>query len=303
MRMHPVLIVAGFLLLAAGPATAGTVTGISVAPQQITAGGTVTVTVTGANPCGAAHINYGDGEAVTYAITGLPYTQTHVYGKAGTYTIAGSGMGNCDGAVTTTVTVTAPPAPPPPAAQPAPPAAAQISAVEMAPSPARVGEPVTIAVNGSGTCAYEVHYGDGNAQEVTGRLPQQFRHTYARPQKYTVIVKPSPPCAGRFTQVLDVLSAQPQQARINRVLISPSPVLVGQPVDIAVEGSGTCGYTIEFGDGNDESRSAALPDRLRHVYGAAGRYEVIARASAPCLGEARARVNARPDGGDGRNRR
>ena len=298
MRIHPLLIVAGFLLLSAPPAAAGTVTRVSVAPERLVAGGTVTVTVSGTNPCGAAHISYGDGEAVTYAITGLPYTQTHVYPKAGTYTITGSGMGNCDGTVTTTVIVTAPPSPPP-AVSPSP----QISAVEMAPIPGRVGEPVTIAVNGSGTCTYEVQYGDGNAQEVTGQLPRQFRHTYAKPERYTVIVRPSPPCTGRFTQVLQIVTAQAQQARINRVLISPSRVLAGQPVDITVEGSGTCGYTIEFGDGNDESRSAALPDRLRHVYPAPGRYDVVARASAPCLGAARGRVNARRDVGNRRDRR
>ncbi|MDQ3211762.1 MAG: hypothetical protein M3Q85_03740 [Acidobacteriota bacterium] len=296
MRMHLILMIPGFLLLAAPPVGAGTVTRVSVAPDKVVAGGTVAVTVSGTNPCGAAHITYGDGEAVTYAITGLPYTQNHVYARAGTYTITGRGMGNCDGEVTTSVTATAPPSQAPQPPPPPTPPSAQISAVDMAPTPGRVGEPVTIAVNGSGTCTYEVHYGDGNVQDVTGQLPQQFRHTYAVPEKYTVIVKPSPPCAGRFTQVLQVVSAQPQQARISRVLISPSPVLAGQPVDITVEGAGTCGFTIEYGDGNDESRSAALPDRLRHVYPAAGRYEVVARASAPCLGEARARVDARREG-------
>lgn len=294
MRTHPILIFAA-LLLVSGTAAAGTVTRVAVAPEKIAAGGTVTVTVSGTNPCGAVHINYGDGEAVTYATTGLPYTQSHVYSKAGTFTITGKGMGNCDGDVTTTVTVTAPPPAPPQAPPPPQPPArsTQITAVEMAPTPGKVGEPVTIAVKGTGTCTYEVHYGDGNAQEVTGELPQQFRHTYARPESYTVIVKPTPPCTGRFTQILPVVAAEPQQARIHRVLVSPSPVDAGQPVDITVEGSGTCGYTIEFGDGNDESRSAALPDRLRHVYPAPGGYSVVARALAPCAGAARARVDAR----------
>jgi hypothetical protein len=295
MRTHVRLAVAASLFFVAGTAAAGTITRVAVAPEQIAAGGTVTVTLSGTNPCGAAHIIYGDGEAVTYAISGLPYAHSHVYNKAGTYTITGKGMGDCDGEVTTTVSVTAPPSAPPSAPQPpqAAPPSTQITAVEMAPTPGKVGEPVTIAVKGSGTCTYEVHYGDGNAQEVTGELPQLFRHTYAKPESYTVIVKPTPPCTGRFTQVLQVVTAQPQQARIDRVLISPSPVDAGQPVDITVEGSGTCGYTIEFGDGNDESRSAALPDRLRHVYPAAGAYNVIARASAPCAGAARARVDAR----------
>jgi hypothetical protein len=291
-RNQAIAVIAATLLLVARTSAAGTVTRVSVAPEKVAAGGTVTVTVSGTNPCGAAHIIYGDGEAVTYAITGLPYAQKHVYGKAGTYTITGKGMGNCDGEVTTTVTVTAPP-PAPPKAPGAPPSATQITAVEMAPNPGRAGEPITIAVKGRGTCTYEVLFGDGNAQEVTGELPQLFRHTYAKPDNYTVIVKPTPPCTGRFTQVLQIVSTEPQQARINRVLISPNPVDAGQPVDITVEGSGTCGYTIEFGDGNDESRSAALPDRLRHVYPAAGAYSVVTRASAPCSGAASAPVNVR----------
>jgi hypothetical protein len=286
------VIIATALLLVARTTAAGTVTRVSVAPEKAAAGGTVTITVSGTNPCGAAHIIYGDGEAVTYAITGLPYAQSHVYSKAGTYTITAKGMGNCDGEVTTTVTVTAP-APSPPQAPPPQPSATQITAVEMAPNPGRVGEPITIAVKGTGTCTYEVHFGDGNAQEVTGELPQLFRHTYTRPDRYTVIVKPTPPCTGRFTQVLQIVSTEAQQARINRVLISPAPVDAGQPVDITIEGTGTCGYTIEFGDGNDESRSVALPDRLRHVYPAAGVYKVVASASAPCSGAASAPVDVR----------
>jgi hypothetical protein len=295
MRKHTMVIAAASLFLFAGTAAAGTVTRVGVAPEQVAAGGAVTVTVSGTNPCGAAQIIYGDGEAVTYAITGLPYAQSHVYSKAGAYTITAKGMGNCDGEVTTTVSVTAPPSAPPQAPKPPPgaPPSTQITSVEIAPTPGRTGEPVAIAVKGSGTCTYEVHYGDGNAQEVTGELPQLFRHTYAKPDRYTVIVKPAPPCTGRFTELLQIVAAQPQEARIESLLISPSPVDAGQPVDITVEGSGTCGYTIEFGDGNDESRSAVLPDRLRHVYPAPGAYTVVARAKAPCAGAARGRVDAR----------
>ncbi len=289
--MRQILAAAALTLAASAAAAAGTVSRVAVAPDHITAGATVTITVSGTNPCGAAQIAYGDGESVVYAITGLPYTQSHVYTRAGTYTITAKGQGNCDGEVTTTLSVAAPPAPPPPPPPPAP--GTQISAVEMAPNPVRAGEPVVINVKGAGTCTYEVHYGDGNAQEVTGELPQQFRHVYAKPDNYTVIVKPSPPCTGRFTEVLQVVATEPQQARINRILISPSPVDPGQPVDIAVQGTGTCGYTIEFGDGNDETRSAALPDRVRHVYPAARIYTVTARATAPCQGRAQSLVDVR----------
>src|SRR5258706_15128301 len=101
------------LLTLAPVAWAGTVTGVTVSQRTIVAGTTVTVKVNGTNPCGAAHIIYGDGDAITYAITGLPVEQTHLYQKAGNYTITAKGMGNCDGEATTTLTVFAPPEPPP----------------------------------------------------------------------------------------------------------------------------------------------------------------------------------------------
>lgn len=284
------LIALCLLFASAGAAGAGTVTGTTVSPATIVTGATVSVTVTGTNPCGAAHINYGDGVAITYAISGLPTTQTHTYEKTGTFTITARGMGNCDGEASTSVGVSAPPAP-----APAPPATpgAQITAVEMAPTPGRVREPVTITVNGTGTCAYEVHYGDGNAQEVNGRLPQQFRHTYAKVASYTVIVKPNPPCTGRFTQVLQVVDPATQVSRLTRIVVTPTPAAAGQPVSIAVEGSGSCRYTIDFGDGNSETRSAALPERVRHVYPAPGSYAITASSEAPCAGTARSRLDVR----------
>lgn len=277
-------------------AAAGTVNGVSVAPASASAGTPVSVTVTGTNPCGAAHINYGDGQAITYAITGLPTTQTHAYTKPGTYTIAASGMGNCDGQAATTVTITAPPAPPqppPPGRRPSPPAAPRITSIEMAPRPGRVGDPVAITVNGTGSCSYEVHYGDGNAQEVTGSLPQQFKHTYGRADTYTVIVKPTDPCTGKFTEQLLVLDRNAGVPRIVRLLVAPAPVDAGQPVSIAVEGTGACGYTMDYGDGNAEPRSGELPQRLRHTYNAPGTYMLIATPDAPCTGTGRVRLVVR----------
>ncbi|MDT9071427.1 hypothetical protein, partial [Escherichia coli] len=82
----------------------------------------------------------------------------------GTYTITARGIGHCDGEATTTVTVSAAPVQLR--------AAAEITAVDMAPTPGRIGAPVTITVSGSGACAYEVHYGDGNVQEGSGALPR-----------------------------------------------------------------------------------------------------------------------------------
>ena len=72
----------------------GSATSVAISPRNIVAGGTISATVKGTNPCGAVRINYGDGDAITYAITALPVTQTHVYQTAGSYSITAEGMGN-----------------------------------------------------------------------------------------------------------------------------------------------------------------------------------------------------------------
>jgi hypothetical protein len=279
----------GFCCVIATAATANafTITGVSASPRTTVVGTPVTVTVTGTKPCGAAQINYADGTDITYPLSGLPMTQTHVYDKPGTYTITARGMGNCDGEATTSVTVSAP--------TPLPlPAGGEITGVEMAPTPGRIREPVTITVNGSGSCAYEVHFGDGQAREVTGDFPRQFRHTYANANRYTVIVKPNPPCRGQFTQVLQVVDSATQPGRITQIVLSPTPGVAGQPMNITVEGSGACsGYTLDYGDGNLEPRAATLPDRARHVYPAPGRYVISVIANAPCTGQARSAVEVR----------
>jgi hypothetical protein len=257
--------------------------GIGMAAETAHAG---TVTVAGTNPCGAAHIDYEDGTAHTYTFDHLPTSRTHVYDRPGTYTIHARGTGHCDGEATTTVTVSAPLAELR--------AAPEITAVDMAPTPGRIGAPVTITVSGSGACAYEVQYGDGNMQEGSGALPQQYRHTYARPDRYTVIVKPNPPCRGTFSQALQVVDPATQTGRIAGIVLSPTPGVAGQPMTVTVNGvSGCAGYTLDYGDGNTEQRAAALPDVVKHVFPAPGRYVISATAVPPCTGRARAPVEVR----------
>jgi len=86
--------------------SASTVTGVSVSPATALVNSTVTVTVTGGNPCGAVQINFGDGNAPYLPIEGLPYQRQHTYAAAGTYTITATGMGNCAGQASTTITIT-----------------------------------------------------------------------------------------------------------------------------------------------------------------------------------------------------
>lgn len=262
-------------LIGSGLASAGTVTAVKASVASSPVGATVSVTASGTNPCGAAFIDYGDGTAITYAITGLPTTQTHAYQKPGSYAIVARGMGNCDGEATARIEVTGQVPPPPPATS-------EITNVAFTPKPGVVHEPVAINVTGHGPCTYTLDFGDGNQQEMTGALPQRINHTYPIAQSYTIIVAPVAPCVGKFTEVLQVATRAGE--RLTGLKIDPEPAAVGRAVTIVVEGAGTCGYRIQFGDGNHEDRTKGLPDRLRHVYNAPGSYRVIAEAAGRCEG-------------------
>jgi hypothetical protein len=279
--------------LAPLPAVAGTVRAVSPSPASASAGQPVTVTVSGTNPCGAANVNWGDGTVITYAITGLPSTHSHAYAGRGRYTIVARGMGNCDGEATASVEVTGPPAPPPtPTPAPPGPAGPAISRVSLSPMPATARQPVTIAVEGRGTCAFVVEYGDGNKQDFNTTLPARVTHTFGAPGAYRVIVGPVAPCTGKFTETLQV---QPRGgASIRGMDISPYPAIVGQGVTVNVLGTGTCRYRIDFGDGNNEERSKPLPDAVPHVYSDADTYSVAVTGLAPCSGSVKRPLTVLP---------
>jgi PKD repeat protein len=266
------------------PAVAGTITKVSAAPTVVVTGQTVTFTEEGTNPCGASNMTYGDGIVITYAITELPARQTHVFDKPGTYTVIARGMGNCDGEATTTVEVR--PAAAPPAAPPARRGGPQITSVEFVPAQGIIRRPVTFVVNGSGPCRFRADFGDGNSRELSADLPYRFDHTYAVAGKYTTIVTPDAPCSGRFTQVLTVAS-RTTAPRLSGISIEPASTEAGQPVTITIDGTGSCSYAIDFGDGNNDSQTGELPNRVRHNYPASGEYVVTATAIPPCSGSAR----------------
>jgi hypothetical protein len=96
------------------------------------------------------------------------------------------------------------------------------------------------------------------------------------------VVKPQPPCTGKFTEVLQVTDASaptpaptPGAPRITRVTAQPMPAAARRPVRLTIDGSGTCAFTIDYGDGNSDVRSMALPASLRHVYSEPDFYTVI----------------------------
>jgi len=259
---------------------AGTITGVQGSAPSIAVGTSATFTVAGSNPCGAVNIDYGDGTAITYAITGLPVTQSHQFDKAGSFTVIARGMGNCDGEARTSIVVTAPTPPPPPA--PAPRPAAEVTALTFTPPQGIVREPVSFNIAGRGRCALVVDYGDGNQQSFETELPRRLSHTYAVADVYTVIVGPVAPCVGKFTEKLEVVPRG--GARITSLGIEPRPGRAREAVTFTIDGVGTCTYSLDFGDGNTEERTKRLPDRVTHVYPAVGDYPILLRAGSGCSG-------------------
>ena len=279
-----------FTLVVATAATAaaqGVVTGVTMKPTEAKAGTAVTATATGSSPCGAVHIDWGDGTAITYATETLPVTQSHVYQTGGTFAIRAQGMGNCSGEARSRVSIAPPPPPPPP--PPQPPTPPGLRAVEVSPPTQAPRTPVTIALQGSGTCRVTIDFGDGNDQEVSGALPMSLRHNYPRAGRYTIAATPAPPCGERRTASLTI-GEVPSGPQISAIDVARVRDAGGGLRAITVSGSGQCAYTLDFGDGNTEGRNAVLPDVVRHNYPADGRYTISANPVAPCTGGARSVV-------------
>ena len=59
---------------------------------------------------------------------------------------------------------------------------------------------------------------------------------------------------------------QEQPARITRIEFRPATQEEGAGLIISLIGTGRCTYTIDFGDGKSEERTAELPDRVQHAY-------------------------------------
>ncbi len=92
---------------------------------------------------------------------------------------------------------------------------------------------------------------------------------------------------------LSGVAAAQEQPRITRIDFRPATVEEGGGILIALRGTGHCTYTIDFGDGQSERRTADLPDNLRHQYAPDKAYDVVATPEPPCEGVVRARIDIR----------
>jgi hypothetical protein len=284
-----VRIVLGLIAFATSAAFAAgqdsAVLGVSVKPATVRAGSAVTATASGNGLCGAVHIDWGDGTAITYPTSTLPVSQSHNYRYGRSYTIRAQGMGNCAGQATTTIRVEGPPPPPaaptPPAPPPAPTKGPSIASVDVS-TPGDGGPNMrAIRVTGTGTCAYKLDFGDGNNEGRNASLPEVVRHNYPAQGRYTIIATASPPCTG--TARSTVVVGGTDSGRVNGVDVA-ADARAGAPVVINLQGSGYCRITVDFDDERQREITTTLPARVTHRYANPGDYEIVAWAHAPCTG-------------------
>lgn len=167
---------------------------------------------------------------------------------------------------------------------------AKITRIEFAPATLEEGGGVWITLLGSGHCTYGIDFGDGETARRTADLPDRIRHVYTEDKAYDVVATPEAPCEGVARARLDVRAIE---EGIWSVTVEPAEAKDLPEVIVNIEGKGTCTVLLDFGDGKSESVEGPLPARVRHTYASTGRYELFARAEAPCRGEARLQVDVK----------
>jgi len=285
--------------IALGAGQDSTVLGVSAKPTVARAGSPVTAIASGKGLCGAVHVDWGDGTAITYPTSTLPVSQSHTYQYGGSYTIRAQGMGNCSGQATTTVRVEGPPPPAPPT-PPVPPSAPATgpSIVSVDVSTPGDAEPSmrSIRVAGTGTCAYKLDFGDGNSEGRNAALPDVVRHNYPAPGRYRVVATASAPCAGTARSFVVVGDSDPDagrtRGRVSAVDVA-TDARTDSPVVINIQGSGYCKVTVDFDDERQREITATLPARVTHRFENRGDYQIVAWAHAPCTGGGSADLRVR----------
>jgi len=158
-------------------------------------------------------------------------------------------------------------------------------------SPGTVGVPVAITVEGDRSCAFKLDFGDGQTSDFAAPLPQRLTHSYGRVGTYKVVATAAAPCMGSMTLPLEVTDQKsPQRLTGVKVSTNIEHGTTNAFTTIVVLGSGSCGYTIDFGDGTQARRTESLPDLVTHTYTVPKSYTILATAQAPCEGLAKGGV-------------
>jgi hypothetical protein len=173
----------------APPPAAAEITGVGFTPKIGVVQQPVAINVAGHGACAYA-VSFGDGNQ--QEMNGaLPQRINHTYAVAQTYAVIVAPVAPCVGKFTERLQV-------------ATRGGERITGITIDPMPADVRRTLTIDVEGVGTCAYRIEYGDGNHEDRTKPLPDRLHHVYNATGSYIIEVAASGTCEGRTQRTLDV---------------------------------------------------------------------------------------------------
>ena len=162
-----------------------------------------------------------------------------------------------------------------------------VNGLTVTPKAARTGTTVSATATGVNPCgAVFIDWGDGTAiTHAIVDLPSTQTHAYSQGGDYTVRAKGMGNCDGEVTASVRIEGPGPAatQPKLTGLTVA-SPGGRGEPVNMRMEGQGSCNVIVAFGDGNTQEFSVQLPHTFTHVYSLARGYNVTAAAISPCEG-------------------
>jgi hypothetical protein len=249
---------------------------IVVSPATLTSGDAGTVTVVGSTSCGAVTIDYGDGSAVTYALAGLPVSQSHVWSTGGWKLITATGQGNCVGQASTWLYVNWRPS---------------LTLTSPANNDTAVG-PASIQVQANasdadGYISYVAFWGDGVLLAVDYAAPYAYSWNGVGVGTHSIVSASVDNSGAAQWASASVNVVDPGPARLTSLVVSPNPIPAGQSAAVTVFGTNPCGaLQINFGDSiGPFTPISQVPYSTTHIWAAPGTYTVTATGHGNCSGQ------------------
>lgn len=262
------------------PSAAPRLAAIALNPAAVEPRTAAVITLDGTGQCRLT-LDFGDGNKQQINAA-LPTTVRHTYSVPGQYTLVATPAAPC--AERRQATLQVGPRPP-----------QRISGIQLDQPDGAAPSERALTILGNGRCAYNLDFGDGNSEMRDATLPETVRHNYPAAGRYTVVATARPPCAGemRSTFIVGRDAGRELRGAISGVEVRPQVVRAGQPITVAVAGSGTCKIVVDFDDGESRTVTEPLPYRLTYRYQQAGDYEIVVWTDAPCTGGGEALLRVR----------
>lgn len=257
------------------------VTGVSAAPSTVVVGQGANVTVTGSSSCGAVQINYGDGTVITYALSGLPTTQSHAWATTGTKTVTVVGQGSCTGTVSTALTVNANPAP-------------TVSLTAPA-NGAVLATSSSVTLSATASDAHGINrvefYAGATLVGTATTSPYSVTWSNVPAGTYAITARAYDTYGAMGTSAAANVTVQ----GVSGVSVSPSP-RVNQSTNVTVTGSSTCGAVqINYGDGTIVTYPlSGLPTIKPYTWTSTGTKTVTVTGQSTCTGTVSTTVTVSP---------